>query len=361
MVSIQAVASAAGVSVTTASRVINNSDYPVRETTRRRVLEAVAELNYSPSSLARALVTRRTHIVGVIVHDILDPYFAEIVRGVEDVARENGYLAIVCNSDRQIDTETKYLTMLRDYQADGVILAGGGLSGEGADVLMQVVDQMQAGERRTSIISLAPQHFSTRLVTIDNLEASRQATQHLIELGHRRIGFVTGPSNLTTTSLRLQGYREAIIRAGIEPDEALIAPGNFDLESGRAAAEYLAELPSPPTAVFSANDETAIGCLAALRERGIEVPRDMSLVGFDDLKLLQGINPPLTTVQVPLYELGATAMRQLLRTFDGEDVEDTLVLQHRIVPRESTAAPFAEATAETEMIVRPVTTDEGGG
>jgi LacI family transcriptional regulator len=339
MASIQAVARVAGVSIATASRVINNSPYPVRESTRQRVLQAVEELNYSPSSLARALVTQRTNIIGIIVHDILDPYFAEIVRGVEDVARDHGYLTIVCNSDRHIETEVNYLRMLRDYQADGVIFAGGGLNGQGVDELERIVSQLQATTRGTHIVSLAPQRFPTTMVTIDNARASRDMTGYLVELGHHSIGLISGPEHLLTSALRLEGYRQALSDANLTISDHNIVPGNFDLDSGRAAAEHFLDLDEPPTAIFATNDEMAIGCLAVLRKQGVAVPADISVVGFDDLKLLQSVDPPLTTIHVPLYELGATAMRQLLRAFAGETIEPAVTLNHRIVVRESASIP----------------------
>ncbi|MGH2461131.1 MAG: LacI family DNA-binding transcriptional regulator [Chloroflexota bacterium] len=336
--SIVDLARAAGVSVTTVSRVINNADYPVREATRQRVLKAAAELEYSPSALARALVTRRTRIVGVVVHDILDPYFGEIVRGIQDAAGEHGYLTIVCNSDRQVATELNYLRLFRDYRVDGIILAGGGqLDGGPDDADWPAALRIQ--EKGTRIIALAPQPFPTHLVTIDNQRASREMTAYLLGLGHRRIGFIEGPPRLLTSRLRRDGFAEALAAVGQPPDPELIVPGNFDLESGARAASHFLGLDRPPTAIFATNDEMAVGCLETLRRRGVRVPADVSVVGFDDVRFLQFVDPRLTTVHVPLHDLGATAMRQLLRALDDEPIEPTLVLEHELVVRESSAPP----------------------
>lgn len=339
--SLAEVARLAGVSLATASRVANNTDYPVGDATRLRVLAAVEQLNYSPSTLARALATQKSKIVGIIVHDILDPYFAEIVRGAQDVAHEHDYLTIVCNSDREVSTEVKYLRMLRDYQAEGVIFAAGGLTGEGADELDQLIAQMKVRKRPTRIVALAQQPFEATLVTIDNRTACREMTDYLLALGHRRIGFISGPEHLITSELRLQGFVDATAASGWEAPAEYITPGNFDLESGRRAANTLMNLPEPPTAIFAANDEMAIGCMGGLRKLGLEIPRDVTVVGFDDLKLLQSVDPLLTTIHVPLHELGATAMSQLLRTFQGETIEPVKVLKHELVVRASSASPPA--------------------
>jgi LacI family transcriptional regulator len=335
-VSLAEVARAAGVSLTTASRVINNTGYPVKESTRQRVLDAAARLNYSPSSLARALVTRRTHIIGIIVHDILDPYFAEIVRGVQDVALQHDYLTVICNSDRQVVTELNFLRMLHDYRADGVVLAGGGLEGDGTPELDQAISRLQTAG--TSIIALAPRSFPLSSITIDNHQASREMTDYLIGLGHERIAYITGPANILTSEQRLRGFREGMAAAGLPLLPELIVPGNFDQASGRAAATHFLSLPVPPTAIFAANDETAIGCMAMLRRHGVCVPEEISVVGFDDIRLLENVDPPLTTVHVPLYEFGTAAMEHLLATFDGES-QVSRVLGHRLVIRASATYP----------------------
>ena len=181
------VARRAGVSLSTASRVVTDNGYPVAEATRQRVLEAVRELNYSPSVLARALVTRRTHIVGVIVGDVEDPYFAEIVRGVEDVARRAGYLVIVCNADRDPETELGYLRTLLDYRVDGVILAGGGVVDEAYhDPVVEAVANLE--HQGSVVVALAEVAATVPCITIDNRAAAAEMTRYVVGLGHARIG-----------------------------------------------------------------------------------------------------------------------------------------------------------------------------
>ena len=324
MASLADISRHAGTSVATASRVLNGSTHPVSDATRARVLAAAADLGYQPSALAQALVTRSSRIIGVIVNDIVDAYFAEIARGVEDVAGRMGHLVMVCNADHRVEAEIEYVRALRDYHAAGIVFAGSGAPGatEANAALAR-----QVGAAR-GVVALARRDFPALHLGVDNAAAARDITEHLIALGHRRIAFVEGPEELYTSAERLAGFRAAMAAAGLAAD--LRHPGGFDFEAGQAAAGRLLAAPPLPDAVVAANDEAAIGVLTALRGAGVDVPGDVSVAGIDDTRPARFAD--LTAVSLPLYELGAAAARAII---DGDGGERTL--GHRLVPRGTTA------------------------
>jgi LacI family transcriptional regulator len=323
------VAREAGVSIATASRVLNGSSHPVSEATRERVLEAARQLGYSPSALARALVTRRSRIIGVMVGDIVDPYFAEITRGVEDVAGRAGYMTIVCNADRRTELEIDQLAVLSDYHAEGVIFAGSGFFDDprGAELAEAV---QRARERGISVLALAMRDFDCPRIMADNKGAAYDVTDYVLSLGHRRVAFIGGPPGLYASSSRLEGFREAARDAGVGGD--LVYEGDFSYEQGYAAALQMIADAEPPEAIIGANDETAIGALAALRQARIEVPERVSVAGMTDTRLARFSD--MTTVSVPVYQFGAAAARRII---SGESAPAETVLPHRVVPRSTTA------------------------
>lgn len=321
----------AGVSIATASRVLNGSNHAVSATTRQRVLEAAHQLGYSPSALARALVTRKSRIIGVIVGDVVDPYFAEIIRGVEDVAGRVGYLTIVSNADRRPDVEREYLNVLRDYNAEGVVFAGSGVVGnEQHDALRDTV--ALARSQGMHIVSLAPRAFEGSSVRVDNRAAAYDIADYLISLGHKRLALVAGPSQLATAAERLDGFRQALAAHGLAADA--IYDGDFNYDSGYAAALRIVAEPQLPDAIVGCNDETALGVLMALRQAGISIPKQLSVVGIGDTRPARYLE--LTTVNIPTYELGAIAARQIVAARDRQADSET-ILPHRLVPRATTA------------------------
>ncbi|HBY96921.1 MAG TPA: LacI family transcriptional regulator [Chloroflexi bacterium] len=341
MASIVEVARRAGVSITTASRVINNSSHPVSAATRARVLKVMEELNFRPSALARAMITKRTQIIGVIVGDSSDPYFSVIIRGIEDVARKRGYLVIICNSERDPEVEYNYLSLMRDYHVDGLIFAGGSRQDETA--LRRVISALEElHSTGVAIVALNPHLFPAPQVSIDNVAAAREMTEHLLALGHRRIAYIDGPAEITTSALRRRGYREALEAAGLPPDPALIWPGDYTFESGLSTADRFIASNPRPTAIFASNDQMAIGAITSLRRLGITVPNDVSVAGLDDIPSARYIEPPLTTIEVPLHQLGAYGMQTILCILSGESVE-SFYLSHTLIVRRSTAPPATES------------------
>lgn len=332
MASIMDLARRANVSPTTVSRVLNNSSHPVSEAVRLRVLQAAEELNYRPNALARAMITRRTQIVGVIVGDSSDPYFSAIVRGIETEARAHGYLVIICNTDRDPQVERNYLHLLYDYQVDGIIFAGG--SRHDCNGLSTVLDELRAAS--VALVALNPHTLVAAEVRVDNVAASREMTEQLLELGHQRIALIGGPEDITTSAERLRGYRQALEAAGLPFDPDLVWPGAFTFESGVAAAHRYLALTERPTALFAANDQTAIGAMAVLRQAGVRIPEDVSVAGFDDILQARYVVPSLTTIAVPMHTLGEEGMRHVLAQLTGGNVAPLVCLPHRLIVRDST-------------------------
>lgn len=333
-VSLADVARLAGVSIATASRALNGSRHPVSPEARRRVLAAASEIAYSPSPIAQALVTHRSLVIGVVVGDIVDPFFAEVTRGVEDVAREARFMTIICDSDRRTSAEIDYLRLLRDYQAAGVVFVGGGFSDDprSGDMDMALDELQTAGTR---IVSVADRPFGGARVAVDNERAAFDVTNHLIELGHRQIAYVRGIPGLTTSDARQRGFESAMTEAGLEVD--LQYEGNFRYESGQSAAlHFLAS--GLPDAILAANDESAIGVLMALRQAGIGIPGMVSVAGIGGTRASQLVD--ITTVNVALYETGAEAARWIIDR-GGWDPDRRVTLPHRLVVRGTTARRIA--------------------
>lgn len=314
------VARAAGVSAATVSRALEKPD-TVAEETRRRVMEAVASCGYTPNILARNLRKMETRLVTVLIADVTNPFFNEIVRGVEQVARANGYSVLLADSENDPGQEAAYGNLLAARRTDGMILLNGRLP-------VGLVAETPRGAKPPPIV-VACEYLTNRdlpTVQIDNIEAARKATEHLIDQGHRRIGFITGPMWNVLSRDRLHGYRDALLDNGLAFDESLVVSGNFSIPSGIAAAQLLLGLAKRPTAIFASNDEMAFGAIRAARDLGLRVPRDLSVMGFDDIRFSAYVDPPLTTVRQPGLEIGRTAMTMLLRILNGEPVEPRRVV-----------------------------------
>lgn len=327
-ITLENVAALAKVSMTTASRVLGGSSHPVSEKTRDRVLAAAAELGYSASPLARALASKRSRIIGVIVPDNVDSYFAEIARGVDDVANATGHLTIMCNADRDSSREAAQVQMLRTYNAAGVVFAGAGSRLEQSTELATAT-QAAKGEGM-AVISLAKRDLVGQFIGYDNVSAARELTNYLIRLGHRDIAFITGIEGVYSADERREGYEQALDGAGLTPH---VVRGNYAVDSGTGAAITLMSQGSLPDAVIGANDQTAIAAMTAFRHAGVSVPDDISVVGIGGTRLAELVD--LTTAAAPLHELGARAASRIIDGTGLGDYEE--LLPHRIVLRQTTA------------------------
>jgi LacI family transcriptional regulator len=342
--SITEVARLAGVSAATASRVVSSSDYPVSAATRERVLEAARTLDYVPNALARGLLKSRVPVVAVIVHDITDPYFAEVVRGVEDGASAAGFLVITCSSERDAERERSYVRLLRSIRAAAVVFAGSGLDDPG---LTEEVDRHVTAMRAdgAAIVHLSPHALGEPEVSVDNSAGIAGMVAALVGLGHRHIAFLAGPRSLFVARERLAGYRRGLDAAGIAFDERLVVRTTFDREGGALGVDTLLAAAIPFTAICCANDLLALGALRRLAELGIDVPGKVSVAGFDDISTAALTAPSLSTVRLPLRELGRRGFEHAERLLAGSAPEP-VILPTEVILRESTAAPAHHAGAD---------------
>jgi LacI family transcriptional regulator len=327
------VARQAEVSLTTASRALDpDNDHPVNARTRARVQAAAERLSYRPNPMARALRTRRVPTIAIVVHDVSDPYFAEVVRGATKAASAKGFLTVVCSSDRDPATELRYVEMLCLSRASGVIFAGGGLDEPHYRRAMSGYAQSIA-DYGGAIVALQPRAERWPSEVPDNRTGARLVTDHLLALGHVGVAMISGPATLRTSREREVGYSDAMKKAGLNPH---IVAADFTPAGGAQAIAGLLRDRSV-TAVFVATDSMALGALAELRRQGIRVPEEISVAGFDDIPGLEFIHPNLTTVHVPMAELGAAGVARLLQELDGGP-NGTRVRLHQVelVVREST-------------------------
>jgi len=310
------VARLAGVSAATASRALAaRRTHPVAEATRRRVEAAAAQLGYRPNPLARGLRARRMSTIGVMVHDVRDGYFAEIVRGATSEASRAGFLTMVCSSDRDPETELRYVDTLIDHRVAALLFAGGGLRDR---AYQRAIADRAAGIRSYggAVVALAPRVERWPAEVTDDRGGARLATQHLLGLGHRRVALVTGPDNVHTSRARAGGYLEAMRAARLAP---VSESATFTPEAGAEAVGRLLDRGERFTGLFVASDTMAIGVLAELRRRGLDVPGDVSVVGFGDVPGWEFRTPPLTTVRSGLAQIGADGVRRALAQLEGRD------------------------------------------
>lgn len=302
---IKDIAELAGVSPATVSRVLSGQ-ITVKEETRRRIEEAVRKFDYRPNYLARSLVLKETKTVGVVIPDILNPYYSALARGVEDEARRVGRSVVLCNSDNRVDKELSYLQMLEYKQVDGIILVSAGHQGAHLKELIDRKIPLVLASRRVDGVDVDT-------VAVDNVKGAREATRHLIQMGHRRIAMIAGNLSLRTGQERLDGFRQAFLQAGVPMDEKLVVTkGSFQLQEGYTVMCNLLRRSRRPTAVFAANDVLAIGAIGAIQSQGLSVPGDVAVVGFDGIQFGELINPRLTTVSVRPYGIGKTACKLLI-------------------------------------------------
>jgi DNA-binding LacI/PurR family transcriptional regulator len=347
MASITEVARLAGVSIATASRVVSSADYPVSAATRARVLDAARTLDYVPNALARGLLKSQIPVVAVIVHDITDPFFAEVVRGVEDAASPAGYLVITCSSERDAERESSYVRLLRSMRAAGVIFAASGLDDpEGNQELHKHLAAMHADG--AAVVHLSPHALGDADVGVDNEASMASMVAALVELGHCAIAFLAGPSSLFVAQARLAGYRRGLREAGIAFDERLVVHTSFDRDGGALGVDMLREGSAPFTAICCANDPLAIGALGRLAELGIDVPGDVSVAGFDDVPVAAITSPSLSTVRLPLREMGRRGFQEAARVLGGEALVPT-VLPTELALRASTAPPSGDGHVLARM------------
>ena len=331
MASLQEVARRAKVSIATVSRVLNKSEKVVPET-RAIVEQALRDLEYRPSRVARRLRMKdgRAHLVGLIIPDIQNPFYAEIARGVEDAAYTAEYALLLCNSDESSEKEQFYLDVMRSESVDGIVLPPFDETDAAVTAIMKTGMPVVCVDRSLS-------KEKTDLVEVDNYRGAYEAVSHLISKGHRSIGLIEGRIQVSTNRERRRGYLDALAEGGIPVRKDLMREGDFRQESGRILAGQLLDLKKPPTALFALNNLMTIGALNAIHQRNLKVPEDVAIVGFDDLPFAEALDPPLTVVRQPAYEVGKQAMELLLkRIMEPTRSTVTMRLLPQLIIRRST-------------------------
>ncbi len=342
LLTIKDVARLADVSVGTASAVINGKPGVSPELVER-VQHAAEVLDYHPNHVARSLKVRQTQTIGMVIPDVTNPFFADVMRGVEDGARRSGYSVIFCNSSEDPELERHHLAMLFSRRVDGVLLAP--------------TDSHAAQDRLTRrrfplvFFDRLPADFTGAAVVVDNLTASRDAIRHLIGLGHKRIAIVAGRLNLSNGLERVEGFRHALQEAHLPVREDYLRYGDFRLDSGYKCGLELMRLPSPPTAIFCCNNKMTLGVMRALGELSIPCPERVSVLGFDDFDWAASFSPRLTTIAQPAYQMGKTAVELLLTRFSranrsaGPTEHKIVTLQAELRVRDSTAPPHSASAS----------------
>ena len=330
-VTIHDVARAAGVSLSTVSNALAGKDI-VREDTRRIVQEAAARLGYRASAVARALRTRRTNTVGVLLADVANPSSADFVRGIEDVAIRERFTLLLCNNDGDEVRQAVQMRSLIDRQVDGMVLISQYCEGPAVRELLDSGVPFVLMQRRSA-------RFRDNYVGADNHASIVAAAEYLAGQGHRRVGYVCGPAMSSAVAERFAAFREAAARLGLDPDPALVIAGDYGTEAGHRAANTLLNLRRPPTAIVASNDMSALGVLDAAAERGIDVPGQLSVIGYDDIALAQLARIDLTTIHLPRREMGAAAASLLMEQIEAGAARPSprsIIFPTRLVIRNTT-------------------------
>ncbi|WMJ78932.1 MULTISPECIES: LacI family DNA-binding transcriptional regulator [unclassified Sedimentibacter] len=333
-ITIKEIAKEAGVSIATVSMILNNKDKSITDATRTRVLDAVKKYNYIPNAMAGSLVTQKTHTVGLILPDITNPFFPGVARGAEDKANESGYSIIFCNTDDKLEVEEKHIETLTKKMADGIIIAHSSNSEKMSGILERC---------KVPVILIDRDFYSKNIcgkVLVNNLEGAYNGVVHLINKGYKKIAYLSGSLKTRTARDRLAGYRKALCDNGLEYDEKLIKYGEYKIEWGKNGIIELLSENKNFDAIFCGNDLIAVGAVKELKKRGFNIPDDIGIIGFDDIYLAGLVEPSLTTVRQPNYEMGYMAMELLLKNLNSSDKKvnkeaEVIILNTEIIERSS--------------------------
>jgi DNA-binding LacI/PurR family transcriptional regulator len=337
-VTLAEIARAAEVSVSTVSRALANGNYPLKEKTRQRILKLAEEMGYKPNLIARSLQSNRSHLVGIIVDRMQSPFAAATVQGVQDGLQNAGYSISIAYSNRDQDLAIEAINSFYSRQVDGIIILNSWLHTFNDPIL-------SLQDRPFVFVNRVFNNCTQNCVGPGDRLGSQLATQHLVALGHRRIGYIKGMEDWIESQNRLSGYRDILAKHGLPVDEALIRQGDWGVNSGHKAALELLALEDRPTAIIAANDIMALGAIYAIQEAGLEVPADVAIVGYDDRDFAAWIRPALTTIRMPSYEMGQAAARLLLKQFAGEELEDDTQIPGKLIIRESCGAKSLKGAA----------------
>lgn len=336
-ITIYDIAKEANVSVATVSRVLNNTA-PVKASTRETIMKAIEKYQFQPNALARSLLKKETSTIAMILPDITNPFFPEVFLGAENAARQKGYTFFLCNSAGEYSRESEYLTILREKRVDGIIFLGGRINLVNCPPeLSQEVIELSRHVPIVLVNGNLPKSGLHRIYT-DEAEGSALATQYLIDLGHKDIGFIGGMDNTSTTILKIKAVRNKLKEHGLELRKEWLQTDEFTVKSGKDLMNRILDQENRPTAVLCVNDFTAIGAIKAVIEHGLRIPEDISIIGFDDTPLSTAVIPELTTVSQNTNELGELAVETLHQIINGKSPKKNMMLKPQLVVRESTSS-----------------------
>jgi LacI family transcriptional regulator len=319
-VTIKDIARVAQVSHTTVSRALNDKSR-IRSETKERILRIARELGYRPDFIARSLVSRRTKTLGLVITSIANPFYNELAQGIEATARSLGYSIILCCTHSDLSTEKQYIDMLRSRGVDGIILTSACMDDPNIEALAEEGFPIVLVNRRTYHPMVKEK---VDYIGVDNMLGGFLAVEHLIRLGHRRIGVITGSTESSVGFERLEGGKKAFEAYGIEKKEKYFLEGDFLKESGYRVGKQFLRMAEPPTAIFAANDYMALGVFQAMWEKGVKVPEEMALVGFNDIEFAGMIGIELTTVGQKKFEMGALAVKTLVEKIEGGESKPSI-------------------------------------
>lgn len=329
-VTIKDIARKANVSYATVSRALNNKE-GVNEETRQRIIRIAQEMGYKPNAIARGLVKRHTNTIGLVIPDITNPFFPEVARGVEDAANEQGYSILLCNTNWEQEREETYINLLMEKRVDGIIIAP--ISKD-----TNYIEDLLGDHFPLVYVSRVPEGTQNSFVVIDNTRGGFLATKHLIEQGYKKIGYIGGTKGSASSQDRFKGYQLAFEKYGIEYEPRFIVSGDFKRETGYNIMKKLLEGPEYPDAVFAENDLLALGAMQAIREKGLKIPQDIAVVGFDDIPFASFPEVQLTTICQPKYEMGRIAAQILMDKLTqkkGKNTDRKVILEPELIVRKS--------------------------
>lgn len=322
------IAKLANVSSATVSKVINGKDKYISEATRKRVLEIVEREGYIPNAVAKSLKIKRTKTLGIVIPDVMNLFFSELARGVEDAAEKMGYSIILCNSDNKASKEERYIQILQEKMVDGIILAAS--ENSVSEFLSKRSTPMVLLDRDLSVDNQIGK------ITVDNEGGIYNATRFLINKGCRDIGYISSKCSSVISTRRLSGYKNAIIDGGFQVNESMIFLNNFTVETGYYGMLELLDNNPRVDGVCCGNDMIAIGAIKALNEKGINIPTDVKIIGFDDIYISKYTEPPITTMAQPIYKMGEEAVKMLLTIIEGKETELAKVFDTKLIERGTT-------------------------
>ncbi|OWZ83028.1 LacI family DNA-binding transcriptional regulator [Natranaerobius trueperi] len=325
MTTIKDIASRVGVSITAVSQVLNNKEVGIKKETKEKILETARELDYKPNYLARGLITKRTKTIGLIIPDITNPFFPQIVRAIEDTANKMGYNMILCNTDDNLDKEQLYLDILKEKCVDGIIFTSSTESTlKHEDLLSKIKSPLVLLDRGITGDIRIPKVYT------HGYNGLLLGVNYLVEKDHKKIGFISGPETSVTAKERLKGYRSSVEENGLETKSEWIYYGDYKVETGEKAVKELLNRDPEITAIISANDLMAVGAMREIKNHGLRVPEDISVIGFDNIQISRFVDPALTTIAQPSYRMGELATELLINQIEDKEIPKK---EHELEPK----------------------------